>query len=438
MNSRFAWRALLLLGALHGIAPVASAQSQPDSAAAPGNQALPIYSGRFVERQQFGLYVSGFAQTQYQSSQLSEDELQQGGGTLNRDRFVVRRARIRMDYDAPNAVAQLEVDGNTVRGASMSIRRANAGLVLRNPDDVTSPLVRLRVGLTEIPFGYELRMGQDALFFLERSEGSWEMFAGPTDVGVRVDGEIGAFRYDIGISNGTPVSDQSGTSGADPTRAPDLAARFGAEGEVARILTISGGASVLTGTGFSPGSEAEKPRVEWRDLNENESLDTGELIAVPGRGAVPSETFHRWAVGADLQLALNTRIGTTRVFGEVVMATNMARGTFVSDPVLNGADLRQTSAWVAVAQDLWNTIEFGLRYDYSNPDDDFLDARRGFRVPQSAATRTISPLIGLRLREFGRLLFQYDFVTDTLARDTRGVPVDARNNQWFVRLQGNF
>lgn len=438
MNSRFAWRALMILGVLGGSAPAALAQSEPAPQHASDGNRPAILSGRFANRQEFGLYVSGFVQTQYQSSQLSEDELQQGGGTLNRDRFVVRRARIRMDYDAPWAVAQLEVDGNTVRGASMSIRRANAGLVLRNPQDVTSPLARLRVGLTEIPFGYELRMGQDALFFLERSEGSWEMFAGPTDVGVRVDGEIGAFRYDIGLSNGTPISDQSGTSGADPTRAPDLAARFGAEGEVAGRLTISGGASVLTGTGFSPGSEAEKPRVEWRDLNENESLDTGELIAVPGRGAVPSETFHRWAVGADLQFALNTGIGTTRVFGEVVMATNMARGTFVSDPVLAGADLRQTSAWVAVAQDLWNTVEFGLRYDFSNPDDDFLDARRGFRVPQSAATRTISPLIGLRLREFGRLLFQYDFITDTLARDTRGVPVDARNNQWFVRLQGNF
>ncbi|MBU6162094.1 MAG: hypothetical protein KGO50_13335 [Myxococcales bacterium] len=438
MNSRLAWRALLLWGALSGIAPAALAQSPPDPSQGPDRQGPEIRSGRFVERQQFGLYVSGFVQTQYQSSQLSEDELQQGGGTLNRDRFVVRRARIRMDYDAPNAVAQLEVDGNTVRGASMSIRRANAGLVLRNPADVTSPLIRLRVGLTEIPFGYELRMGQDALFFLERSEGSWEMVPGPTDVGVRLDGELGAFRYDLGISNGTPVSDQSGTSGADPTRAPDLAARFGAEGQIAGRLTVSGGASILTGTGFSAGSEAEKPRVEWRDLNENESLDTGELIAVPGRGAVPSEIFHRWAVGADLQLALKTPIGNTRVFGEVVMATNMARGTFVSDPVLNGADLRQTSAWVAVAQDLWNIVELGVRYDFANPDDDFLDARRGFRVPQSAATRTISPLVGLRLREFGRLLFQYDFITDTLARDTRGVPVDARNNQWFVRLQGNF
>jgi hypothetical protein len=39
------------------------------------------------------------------------------------------------------------------------------------------------------------------------------------------------------------------------------------------------------------------------------------------------------------------------------------------------------------------------------------------------------------LPEVARLVFQYDVIVDHLARDTRGVPTDLRNNQWTLRLQ---
>ena len=34
-----------------------------------------------------------------------------------------------------------------------------------------------------------------------------------------------------------------------------------------------------------------------------------------------------------------------------------------------------------------------------------------------------------------RLVFQYDATKDYQARDPRGVPVDLKNNAWFLRLQ---
>ena len=36
-----------------------------------------------------------------------------------------------------------------------------------------------------------------------------------------------------------------------------------------------------------------------------------------------------------------------------------------------------------------------------------------------------------------QFLFQYDLIKDFLARDTRGVPTDFKNNQWTMRLQVN-
>jgi hypothetical protein len=55
---------------------------------------------------------------------------------------------------------------------------------------------------------------------------------------------------------------------------------------------------------------------------------------------------------------------------------------------------------------------------------------------------TLSPLLGVRLPDDllpgvnARLVVQYDFVRDALARDLRGVPTDLANDQLTVRVQG--
>jgi hypothetical protein len=59
-----------------------------------------------------GLAISGYVQAQYQNSQLSADQLSADGAALNQDRFLVRRARLRVDRSWEFALATLEVDGN--------------------------------------------------------------------------------------------------------------------------------------------------------------------------------------------------------------------------------------------------------------------------------------------------------------------------------------
>jgi hypothetical protein len=59
---------------------------------------LPFTSigfGRSLGADRWGIRFSGYIQAQYQSNQLSEDQLQQGGQPLNRDRFMIRRGRAR-------------------------------------------------------------------------------------------------------------------------------------------------------------------------------------------------------------------------------------------------------------------------------------------------------------------------------------------------------
>ena len=388
-----------------------------------------------------GFSVSAYIQAQYEWSQLSQDEISPDGTPLNRDRIDIRRGRVRLRGQWDAFSLDFEVDGSTTRGPFFGIRHATIGLQFANPDATLPPYIQGLVGLTEIPFGHEVRLGQRDMPFMERTTGSLAFFRGPVDVGARVLGGLGPIRYDFAVMTGTPIDDRAGTATVDPTAAPDVAGRVGFDSRPAEPLTIAGGVSFLWGTGFSYGQPAQKSRLEWRDLNESGTLDTGELIPIAGRAAVPSATFQHWALGADLELALTTALGRTDLFGEVVLATNLDRGLFVADPIATGSDVREVSAYAAIVQSILGWGVVGFRYDYYDPNSDFVDQRRGLSVPTNAAMHTFSPMIGVTLPPDlvpwfrARVVVQYDAVLDQLGRDARGVPTDLANDQLTVRVQ---
>jgi hypothetical protein len=143
-------------------------------------------------RAPIGLSLSGYMQVQYERTDLSEDQLAPGGAPLNEDRFSIRRGRLRLRAAHEWVAAELEIDGSTTNGPSVSVRRANVALLLRNEEDASAPPhAALTVGLTELPYGVELQLGQDEQLFMERSLGSLALFPGPTDVGAVVSGAYG-------------------------------------------------------------------------------------------------------------------------------------------------------------------------------------------------------------------------------------------------------
>lgn len=386
-----------------------------------------------------GLVVSGYLQAQYESSQLSEDQIQQGGIPYNRDRFVLRRARLRVDGSWRYTTFALEIDANTVRTPTVGVRRAEGSLVWRNPDATRPPYAMLTVGLTDVPFGYELTEGNRRRFFMERSLGSVALFPGEPDLGVRLSGGVSFLRYALAVMNGTPLGDRVGANSYTFTAAKDVLGRIGVDTGTARAgWNISGGVSFLAGTGFHPGTEATKSGVIWRDANENLTVDNGELVGVPARAATASETFSHWAVNADLQARFRSWLGWTRVYGEFTLASNLDRGVLVADPVTAGNDVRQLSGYAAIVQDVTRFGVVGFRWDYYNANTDLLDNRRGALIPADAGVHTLSPLVGFSWPDRARLLFQYDVILDSAGRDERGVPRDLANNQWTLRAQVDF
>ncbi len=389
-----------------------------------------------------GLQLGGFVQAEFQTNQLSEDQLQQGGAPLNQNRFLVRRARLRLDRDWDYAAATLELDANTVNGVTLGIRRAEASLVYRASDDLkAAPLVMLTLGVTDLPFGYELTESARSRHFMERSLSSTALFPTEADLGLKLSGAVGFFRYGVAISNGEPVN-ASGFP-RDPNAAKDITGRLGAEVSPTEPLSVWGGVSFAKGKGFHAGQDAKKAQLVWRDLDGSGGIVGGsgntvrvnEISVTPASAASPSSNFDRWVLGADVGAELETGLGRSKLYAEAYVASNYDRGLTQADPIASGTDVRHLGAYAAVLQDLTAYGVVGFRGGFYDPNSDVLEQRGGRIVPFSQTIYTLSPLLGFVLKDRAKLLFQYDFVIDELARDNRGVPADAENNLFTARLQ---
>lgn len=394
-----------------------------------------------------GFDLSSYLQVQYEWHQDSEDQLQQGGSPLNQDRFLLRRGRLRLDAAWDWSALSFEIDGNTTRGPSFSVRRAEASLLWRGPwgppasnlDALRGggppPLMMLTAGITEIPFGFELTHSARERVFTERTTGSLALFPGEPDVGARLSGGVAFFRYSLAVLNGEPLDERSGKVLRENNDDKDFVGRLGVDFKPMGALAIAGGVSALRGAGFHAGTDGTKDGVQWNDINENGGIDPGELVASPGAAATPSENFSRWGIGVDLRVRVETPIGDTLVYGEVALAQNLDRGLFVADPVLTGVDVRELTGYAAVLQELSEYAMVGLRVDFYEPNADFLDSRGGKLLPTSQLIRTISPVVAGGMPGLWRVALQYDNVSDALDRDDQAVPSDLANDRFTARLQ---
>lgn len=418
---------------LRAPAAVAPLSPAPEAGADASSNLEENVTSRRVPR---GLHISGYLQTQFESNQSSEDQLQQGGAPLNQDRFSLRRGRLRLDRGWEYANATLELDANTTRGMSVGIRRAEGSLLYRGNNSAEQPpLIMLSLGVTDLPFGFELLEFARARPFMERSLGSLALFPTEMDIGVKLSGAVSFLRYAFAITNGEPVDNLPGRYPRDPNAAKDFSGRVGVETQPLAQLSISGGTSFYQGTGFHPGTNATKPSFNWLDINEDRMIEDGELQAVPGTAATPSLNFKRWAYGLDLEFVLRTKAGESRLLAEGFLASNLDRSYLIADPGLGQNDLREAGGYVALVQDVTRWGQVGFRASYYDPNADIFQNVRGRQVPTSLAVTTLSPLVALRLEDRARLSFQYDFVHDFLAKDAQGVPSDAKNNQLTLRLQ---
>lgn len=389
-----------------------------------------------------GLELSGFAQIDYQNRQISLDELSDGTREpLNEDRFAVRRARVRVGhawrYFALRSVTELFSGGTTVRPVSLE-----AVVHLPSDEDEPPPL-QLRAGLFPVAFGFEsYEQTDDYRFFAERALFTYSMIPGRFDLGVGLQGHFWAIDWIVAVQNGEPLE-----SGAfafrDPNAAKDISGRLRISGDLFDGVRAAAGGSVLSGTGFSPGTPPTKDSFEWRDLNEDGRVILAELIPVPGSAGRPSENFDRFAVGGDVQMWADLPVlGELFVFGEVAVGVNIDRAVAPADPVLLGRDQRSVGFLVGATQDFGRHVTAGVRFEQYDPNLDALEQFGGDVVVTRRRFRTVTTGVALqhalsdvtRLRLLGELELQQN----SLGRDARGRPAQLANDAVRVRLEVRF
>ncbi len=235
-----------------------------------------------------GFRIGGFLQTQFESNQLSSDQLQSGGAPYNQDRFSLRRGRVRVDHGWEYANASLELDANTTRGMSVGIRRAEGSLLYRGDNGVNlPPLVMLTLAVTDLPFGFELMESARVRPFMERSLGSSALFPTEMDVGAKLSGAVSFLRYAFAVTNGEPPRHPEPLP-ARSERRQRLFCRVGVETQPLPVLAISGGTSFYQGKAFHAGSDASKPPSTGSTSTRTARFRPNELQGVTGTVALPS------------------------------------------------------------------------------------------------------------------------------------------------------
>jgi hypothetical protein len=384
--------------------------------------------------------LSGFVQADAVAyDQSSVDEINfSTGQPLNQTRFLIRRARLRVDADYRYVGGALEFDGNTVSGPIARITNAEVWGRLPGRDPAAPPYLLLALGLTRIPFGFEVQQLDWVRLFLERTNVIRALFPGEYDLGAKLQGGWRTVRYQLAVMNGNPSGDKQFAL-RDPKQSKDVLGRLGVDTPLGARVGLQAGASALWGSGFHVGTGPSKDTIVWHDTNLDGQVDPTELQGVLGLPGTPSQSFGRWAFGGDLRVTAELPVvGQLAVYGEIVWAQNLDRAIYYADPVQAGRDLRELGWYLAATQQLGRWAAVGVRYDRYDPDADKSEQIAAQLVPRDLTLSTLSLAAAVMYPPFARLTVEWDHNTNALGRAPSGAPATLGADQVTFRGQVTF
>jgi phosphate-selective porin len=217
---------------------------------------------------------SGYVQARYEITEDSADTVRvESGGTItpaNKERFYIRRARLKLTYDAgPLSQAVVYFDA----GQDRVTRLLEAYVQLLDPWTVEH-VHSLTIGQMNVPFGYELERSSSVRELPERSRAENVLFPGERDRGMKaVSMWTPQLETVLAVFNGGGVNHPF-FSATDPSRAKDFMGRVRyAQG------TIDGAVSAYVGKETVPlaGRDQELDKTRY-------GADAQLYFSVPGMG----------------------------------------------------------------------------------------------------------------------------------------------------------
>jgi hypothetical protein len=271
------------------------------------------------------LRFTGYIQPQFQVAE-SEGAPAYGGGNfspLSKSRFMLRRARVKLDYmlpsktEYPQAIFSFQIDA-TERG--VIVRDMFLRLF-----DTRHNLFSLTTGLFARPFGYEVNLSSAFRETPERGRMSQILMPSERDLGLMVSFEpqeknhkLSHVKFDVGFFNGQGLS---GTTDFDSHK--DIISRLYIKPYYLNRFELTGGLSFLRG-GWKNGTKY---------LYEMGVAPNGDkLFMVDSSEMNLSRSSPRHYYGADVQLKLHHGWGESEWRAEYWFGTQPGTSESTSNP----------------------------------------------------------------------------------------------------------
>lgn len=278
----------------------------------------------FIKRFE-NLRISGYMQPQFQVAQADGAQSFEGGNfsQFSRSRFMLRRARIKIDYlltskeRYPKTLFTFQIDA-TERGVIVRDMFIRLYETWRNNFALTA-------GFFARPFGFEVNLGSSHRESPERGRMSQILMPGERDIGAMISFEpqdkthkLYHFKLDAGFFNGQGAS---GVTDFDSHK--DFISRLTIKPFVIRAMELSGGLSILRG-GWKQGTKYV--------YSSGAGPNGDKIFVVDSTESNLGRSSPRHYYGGDAQLKLKHAWGETEWRAEYWFGTQPGTSTSTANP----------------------------------------------------------------------------------------------------------
>ena len=390
------------------------------------------------------LRITGYIQPQFQKAQSDGAPSFAGGNfsTFSSSRFMLRRARIKIDYLLPSKTIYPRAL------FSFQIDATERGVIVRDMFlklfETKSNILSLTTGLFARPFGYEVNLSSTFRETPERGRMSQILMPGERDLGIMFSYEpqekkhkLSHIKFDVGFFNGQGLV---GTTDFDDHK--DLISRLFIKPYTFKKIDLSGGLSYLRG-GLKNGTKY---------VYESGRAANGDKIFVLDSSLSNLGTSSpRHYYGADVQVKLRHGWGETEWRAEYWFGTQPGTLTTTSNPgtlpVSNGIPVptyvrHYDGAFLLFLQNIINARnQLLIKYDWYDPNIKVKKMEIGKSGTNLTAADVKFSTLGVgfirHLNSQTKLILYYDIVKNETAQLT-GYTTDLKDNVLTFRLQFRF
>lgn len=390
------------------------------------------------------LRITGYIQPQFQKAQADGAPSFTGGNfsQYSSSRFMLRRARIKIDYVLPSnlkypkALFSFQIDA-TERGVIVRDMFLKLFETKRN-------LFSLTAGLFARPFGYEVNLSSAFRETPERGRMSQILMPSERDIGLMVTHEPqekkknkNRFKFDVGFFNGQGLS---GTTDFDSYK--DLISRIFVRPFSPGKWEISGGLSFLRGG--------------WKNATKyifksGESANGDKVFVVDSSEKNLGKASPRHYYGGDFQVKLHHGWGESEWRAEYWFGTQPGTSLTTSNPgtlpVSGGIPLPTyirhfDGVFLLFLQNIINTKhQLMLKYDWYDPNIKVKNSEIGKSGTNLSPADIKFSTLGIgyvyQINPQTKVILYYDLVKNELTR-VAGYEADLKDNILTCRLQFRF